>query len=217
MRKVCLMRWLAISISFAICFGVTYFYRDVILQQFGQVVSQAEPEVPIAATSPPDLRMLAENTGGHVRPLSPQQQQAWLAIEREQIASAKQWLQDPDPAERLTGAEQLSAYPTPEAEQALIKALKSDLAPEVRAAAALSLDSIETLSDESIKVLLAALNDDQDQVRDNALSTLGNALMKADTESMHYKKLFKSLKVAAKSKKLALATREELTELLANQ
>ncbi len=86
--------------------------------------------------------------------------------------TAATWLNDAQPEQRVVGAEQLSAYPTPEAEKLLAASLANDPAPQVRAAAAQSLKFFKRVRGDTIQTLLAALEDPDEEVRFNTLKTL---------------------------------------------
>lgn len=136
-------------------------------------------------------------------------------MEAEQVADALGWLKSEDGQKRLEGAEQLSAYPTPEAGEALVKTLGKDRSAEVRTAAALSLAHFEQPGDAMVKSLLAALREDPaGEVREAALSTLEIYLEILDPESAQSRQIIKALGKLAKSRGLDPAIRASLEDLL---
>ncbi|HLF95658.1 MAG TPA: HEAT repeat domain-containing protein [Methylococcaceae bacterium] len=138
-------------------------------------------------------------------------------LDQEQVETAMAWLQDADTEQRAAGAEQLSAYPTPEAEERLVAALRDDLAPEVRAAAAQSLDFFDTLRENSVQALLKALEDPNEDVHLNALNTLQNQYQKLESGSVQAKKIFSGLKKKAKSPRVPQDIQKNIKEFLRDQ
>jgi HEAT repeat protein len=135
-------------------------------------------------------------------------------IEQEQINSALSQLASPDVAQRVEGAEQLGAYPTKEAEAALLQALASDSEPEVRSAAAQSLGYVEKPTEGTIGGLVSALEDSNDDVRLNALSTLEDFLLSSEENSKRYKKILGALKARADSRSVPQDTRDAIRDIL---
>ena len=72
--------------------------------------------------------------------LSPEEIEEAIRTDEEQVAYAREWLESADPHQRVNGAEQLSAYPTAQAKELLVETLANDIDPEVRSAAARSLE-----------------------------------------------------------------------------
>ncbi|WP_162144243.1 HEAT repeat domain-containing protein [Methylocaldum szegediense] len=167
-------------------------------------------------TPPVDLRMLAEQFGSSPV-LTPEQIEEDKQIDDEQVATAGEWLRSIDVQERIDGAEQLAAYPTAEAEKLLVEALITDIDPEVRSTAAQSLSAFESPTDETIAALLAAVEDENEEVRLSALDTLESIATAEETGSRRYKKILAGLKKAAKSKRVPSETREEIRDFLLDQ
>lgn len=129
----------------------------------------------------PDLRRLFERSiAGAV--ITEEQLAEEQAVEAEQVEQARIWLGDADPAQRVTGAEQLSAYPTPAAETYLLKALHDD-SEQVRAAAANSLATFKQPTVKTYDALIQAMQDGNEDVRFNAWSTLSIYLNRVDFPS----------------------------------
>jgi hypothetical protein len=139
------------------------------------------------------------------------------AIIREQVADAAASLRDARPEERITGAEQLAAYPTPEAERLLVHTLKTDTAAEVRSTAAASLREIENPDRKTLTALFDALEDPTETVQQSALDTLTDFVLRLDSDSKRYRKLIASLKKTLTTKKLATDVREDLKAFLNDQ
>jgi hypothetical protein len=178
----------------------------------------AEPKAPPPKppVAPPDLRGLAESAG-QPPPLTPEQLAEDEASEEAQVAAAREWLNNPDPQTRIEGAEQLSAYPTAEAEQLLVQTLTTDQDPGVRTAAADSLEAVEQPKPETVSALVAALDDDSEDVRSSALITLGSILANTEEGSQRQKKIIAELKAKAKSRSVPADTREEIKSLIEDQ
>lgn len=139
------------------------------------------------------------------------------AIIREQVADAATSLRDARPEERIIGAEQLAAYPTPEAEQLLVHALKTDAEADVRRTAADSLREIEKPDRTTLGALLQALEDEAETVQQSALDTLTYHIQRLDSDSKSYRKLMASLKKKLKTKTLAADVRDDLKAFLDDQ
>lgn len=138
------------------------------------------------------------------------------AFEVEQIEQARQWMSDSNPEQRIIGAEQLTAYPTPEAEQLLVDILSKDAVDEVRLAAANSLSVIKTPALKTREALVAALQDSYEEVRFGALNTL-QTYLGVDSESSAAKKTLAMLKKQLKSKQVPQETRQAIKDYLLDQ
>ena len=139
------------------------------------------------------------------------------AIIREQVADAAASLRDTRPEERIIGAEQLAAYPTPEAERLLVHALKTDAEADVRRTAADSLREIEKPDRTTLGALLEALEDEAETVQQSTLDTLTYHIQRLDSDSKSYRKLIASLKKKLKTKTLAADVRDDLKAFLEDQ
>lgn len=135
----------------------------------------------------PNLNFLYQQSSvGQI--LSEQQLAEERAIDAEQVEQARIWLNDADPAQRVTGAEQLAAYPTSTAETYLLDALH-DPNEQVRAAAANSLAAFREPSAGTYDALIRAMQDGDEEVRFNAWSTLGIFLNRVDFPPKSAKKI----------------------------
>lgn len=138
------------------------------------------------------------------------------AFEAEQIAQARQWLTDLDPEQRIVGAEQLSAYPTAEAEKYLVEVLIGDHVGEVKVAAANSLSAIKTPSLKTREALIGSLQDPDEDVRNSAFNTL-QLFLSTDSETSDAKKTLSLLKKQLKSKFVPQEMREAIKDYLLDQ
>lgn len=132
------------------------------------VVKSLEKPVP---PSPEELPMLLERMAAPP-PLTPEEIAEDARMDAEQVAHAQAWLESADPQQRIDGAEQLSAYPTAEAEKLLVETLLNDSEPEVRSAAARSLEYVENPAARTLDAMQQALENDNEAVAVDVLNTL---------------------------------------------
>lgn len=170
------------------------------------------------AVRPPDLRELAlrMNGGGTVAP-TPEQVEEEKRTIAAQVEAAGESLNAIDPQERIGGAMQLAAYPTPEAEKLLTQSLATDADAEVRKTAAESLRSFGSLREKTVQALLASLDDESEAVRANALLALQSFLQKQERDAPRYKAVVKSLRQKAKDRRTAQDIRKEIQDYLRDQ
>lgn len=135
-------------------------------------------------------------------------------IEIDQVEQAGQWLEDVDVHQRVSGAEQLAAYPTATAEGYLIKALQQDSEGEVRAAAAESLSAIKTPKIRTFDVLLSALADNDEDVGFKALNSIQSLLNRIADNAKLRKQVELKLKRQMKSGHLPSQMREAIKDYL---
>lgn len=135
-------------------------------------------------------------------------------IEREQIAEALTHLSSQKEEERIEAVEQLGAYPSPDTEATLSQLLTTDSNPEVRNAAALSLGSLDVPSDSTLASLLTALDDQSEDVRFSALSTLEDFMLGQDEDSQTYKRIRSGLSAKADSQSLSEDLKDSIKEVL---
>ena len=175
--------------------------------------------MPAQPVRPPvDLSALMERMQSGSLSLTSEQIREEKRIHDEQVEKAGKWLESIDPAERLAGAEQLAAYPTPEAQSLLVKALETDLDPEVRRAAAMSLGYFKTPKEKTIQVLLAAVENPAAEVRSAALETLEQYFAdETEERSARSEHIVKGLKALFKSKHTLQDIREDIWDLLGNR
>ena len=129
----------------------------------------------------------------------------------------RQWLESADSRQRVDGAEQLAAYPTPEAEMLLINTLATDPDPQVRSAAAQSLEGFEEPTEQTIAALLAALQDESEEVQMSAWATLEGIVSKEEDGSVRSRQIVASLKKQTTSPRLAADTQQAILEFLKDQ
>jgi hypothetical protein len=169
-------------------------------------------------TLPAEFPMLMEAAlmgNGAAEPTQEQKQEE-VRIEKEQVEKAIARLGDTNSAQRVAGAEQLAAYPTPEAEKQLAKSLANDPAPEVRAEAAQSLDSFKKLEASTVRGLLTALEDPDENVRQTALGTLQSLYSRlvSDGKNKDSRKVLASLKKQSKSSRVPNEMRKKIADFL---
>ena len=138
-------------------------------------------------------------------------------IEKEQVAAALAQLGNADPAQRIEGAEQLGAYPNKEAEAALQQVLATDVDADVRNAAAQSLGYVEKPTDATITSLFSALEDQSEDVRLSALSTLEDFMLGADENSKRYKKILSGLQGKVDARSIPQETRDAIRDIVNDQ
>jgi len=137
--------------------------------------------------------------------------------EQEEMDAALAQLGSPDPAQRLEGAEILGAYPSEETELALAQVLNSDPEADVRNAAAQSLGYVEQPSDDTVAALMAALEDQNEEVRASALSSLEDYLAATDEGSKRYRQLDAGLRAKMDNRGTPKDIREAIHDILQDQ
>ncbi len=138
-------------------------------------------------------------------------------IEKEQIAEAMTQLGSTNDEERIEAVEQLGAYPNPETEATLGQLLTTDANAEVRNAAALSLGSLDGPSDATIAALMSALEDQSEDVRFSALSTLEDFMLGQEEDSTNYRRIQDGLRLKAASRSIPEDLKESINEVLKDQ
>ncbi|MGQ0658926.1 MAG: HEAT repeat domain-containing protein [Chromatiales bacterium] len=162
----------------------------------------------VSVPSQTDLLALAERAGSPP-PLTAEQIEEDAQIDEEQVALARQWLKSADSRQRVDGAEQLAAYPTHEAEMLLTATLATDPDPQVRSAAAQSLEEFEETTEQTIAALLAALQDVSEEVQMSAWTALEGIALKEEDGSVR-----SGLRKMATSPRLAADTQQAILEFL---
>lgn len=176
-----------------------------------------QPQHPMTPP-PPDIRELAGRVdAAGMLPPTPEQQVEEHRITLEQVSAALRWLASQDARERREGAEQLGAYPTPEAGTALTNSLMQDSSPPVRVAAATSLANFQEPGAAAIRGLLSVVRDPSEDVRHAALGTLDIYLQTLDADSARYRQIILGLRKLARSPNIDRATRETLSDLLSSR
>lgn len=173
------------------------------------VAKPATPPPPVAAkrpVAPPPLPM--------PEPMVEEEEEL---TEEQQVAAASQLLTSTDPTVRLEGAEQLGAYPNAEAEALLVQTLANDPDADVRNAAAQSLAYVEQPSNATVSALMAALDDQNEDVRAAALSALEDFLANSDAGSKRYNSLQSGLKQKAAVVSTPQDVRDAIHDILEEQ
>lgn len=178
--------------------------------------NRSAPASKPAAPSQAELIALAEKASSPP-PLTPEEIEEDARMDDEQVALARQWLESADSRQRVDGAEQLSAYPTPEAEMLLAGALATDPDPAVRSAAAQSLDAFEHPMEKTIFALLAAVEDENEDVQMSAWAALETIASNEESDSARFKKIVTGLKKKLASPRLAAETKQAILEFLKDQ
>lgn len=182
----------------------------------------AQPPAPPAmaakpAPTPPTAQIPPSQGAAPSATPAPEVEQSDEEIEREQVAAALAQLASPEAAQRVEGAEQLGAYPTKEAEAALTQALSADADADVRNAAAQSLGYVEKPTDATLNALFTALEDQNEDVRLSALSTLEDFMLGSDEGSKRYKTILNGLKSRQDTRSIPQDTREAIHDILQDQ
>jgi hypothetical protein len=171
------------------------------------------PPPPAPAVQPPPPELL----GHGARMPTPEELADEARYNDKQVELANTWLNSEDPHKRATGAEQLSAFTTPAAEQILINTLRLDFDPEVRKTAAQSLSAFKQPTDKAAAALLAALEDDSEEVQLAALNTLLGIAAKLENGSPRLKSLLGGMKSHAASRHVKASTRQSIRAFLKDQ
>lgn len=179
-------------------------------------LSGQEPDLPAAAakTAPAVVPPPLEALGQGARLPTPEELEEEARYDEAQVRQAGDWLHSPQASKRVTGAEQLSAYPTPEAERLLTEALALDFDPEVRKAAAQSLSTFKQPSAKAVDALLAALEDDDEGVQMGALNALLGIVDKMENGSARLKKTLAAMAKKAASRRTGALAKQALRAFL---
>ncbi|MDD5036314.1 MAG: HEAT repeat domain-containing protein [Methylococcaceae bacterium] len=137
--------------------------------------------------------------------------------DQEQVRLAAEWLDHLDAETRVAGAEQLSAYPTKEAERLLREALQTDAEPSVRAAAAQGLGVFKHPSEKTVTALLTATEDRHEEVQTSALDSLQSIVARTPSDTKRVKNLVADLKKRASSPVLSRDIRSQIADFLDDQ
>jgi HEAT repeat protein len=177
---------------------------------------QGTPQKPAPAPAAimPDLPRLAAQANKKAPARSTEAVEEEKRVIQEQVEAARVWLNDANPEQRLTGAEQLSAYPTPEAEKLLSEALSRDPAPSVRAAAAQSLKFFKRVQVDTLQILLAALEDADEEVRFTAQKTLQRQYSRMRKKPSEAKALLENFRKQAESPRVSKETKASIMDFV---
>lgn len=209
MRKSVLLLLLAMAIAAA---NTAYY-----LLAPGPSEPEPPPPPPASKAAPPVVPPPLEMLGHGVRMPTPEELENEARYDDMQVTQANIWLNSPQPAKRLSGAQQLSAFTTPEAEQILADTLTLDFDPAVRQAAAQSLAAFKKTTDKTLAALLAALEDDSEEVQAAALNTLLGIEARMVNGSADMKKFFAALAKKTKSRRVKGPIRDALISFMKDQ
>ena len=177
------------------------------------------PEIPKPSTVASQAAIQAPYPlvrGQGTRPPTPEELADEQSYRDAQVQLAGEWLNSASVEEQVAGAEQLSAFPTPEAELLLATALTTAFDPTVRVAAAVSLHAFPQASAKATEALLAALADSSPEVQSAAVNTLQSLATRSDRLSTRFKAVLAGLKKQAGNRYLNPETRQAVTEFLAD-
>lgn len=186
------------------------------LHEDSQPVSITEPTADTIKPFPEDFSLRLERMAAPPT-LTDEEIEEENRIEEEQVVSAIEWLESADPQQRVVGAEQLSAYPTAEAEQRLVEALANDVDPDVRSTAARSLGLFKQLQAKTLDSLLQALETDDEEVRLDVLNTLQAVVEREPYGAKQARRIIKKLIKIAKSGQLQTNSQSVLSDFLTDQ
>jgi hypothetical protein len=182
--------------------------------------NQLKTQATMPAITPvamPDLRTLAMNlNGGASTPPTPAQLAEEKRMVAEQVGLAITWLKSTSVQTRIEGAEQLGAYPSTESTMALTAALHKDSTPEVRLTAVQSLSQSEMPDTATVKALLNAIADSDEQVASTALDALAAYLEASTPGSARATQIRKGLRAQSKNRRLPAAIQQRLVTLLSS-
>jgi len=139
------------------------------------------------------------------------------AFETEQIEEAQQWLKDLASEQRVSGIEQLAAYPSEKAEQLMVERLKQDASEEVRIAAADNLSYVEVPTIATQDALIQALQDGNEDVRTSAFNTLQSFVASLEDDDPTAKRIVGLLRKQLKTQQAPASIREDIKEYLTDQ
>jgi hypothetical protein len=178
----------------------------------------AKPAVPPAVKQKPaPTQNTAPTLPSPMPPLDESGSEYEEQTEEQQLATAREQLNSANPEQRIEGAEQLAAFPSKETEALLAQVLATDPEAEVRNAAVQSLGYVESPTDSTIDIVMAALEDRNEDVRTSALSTLEDFMVESGEDSKRYGKILAGLKAKAASRATPKDMREAIRDVLEDQ
>lgn len=137
---------------------------------------------------PPPIELLGQG----VRAPTAQELAQEQRFNEQQIAVAEQWLKSPDPHQRIMGAEQLSAFESPHAEQLLVDVVLNSES-DVRIAAIRSLGTFKSLSNKGLDALVAGLGNSDKNSRFAALNAIFDYAAKVEFDTEKSTNIIKKL------------------------
>lgn len=164
--------------------------------------------------APPDLAALAAGLGAGLAPMPDQAAEQRRLVDR-QVAAASHMLDSPEAEAQIAGAEQLAAYPTPEAERALLRFLDAPRRAEAQVAALRALMAFKEPEAATVALLLKAVEWRGEGVQAAALASLSAYLDHLDPGSARFREVYRGLEGAARSKRVEPAVRQGIRDMLA--
>ena len=152
--------------------------------------------------------------GQGARAPTPAELEAEQQFTAQKIALAKQWLQSADPHQRLVGAEQLSAYETPAAEQLLLHTLLHAQDAALRKTAIESLALYKNLTHATIDGLLKVLQHPEQSTQFAALNTLLQYGARVTLDAHKLQPLLQKIAKTLRTRHLSAAIKRGLTHFL---
>jgi hypothetical protein len=203
MRKYIYISVLTLVILLILAFSRSILIRNGVVRNINAHVIQPKS----AGTAiPPPLEALGQGA----RLPTAQELEQEKKFNAQQVELASRWLKSPDAHQRIIGAEQLSAYDTPESEQYLAATLHYDADPEVRKTAAQSLSSFKNFSDPTIEALLEALGDTNESTRIATLYTVFSYALVISPDPKKSRELLTKVRGKVRSGHLESDVRENL-------
>jgi hypothetical protein len=163
------------------------------------------------------LQAMAEFEADTTEIFTRQMTEGEAQFEMEQFDDAMDLLNGSKEDGRIEGVEQLGSLTGEESEMMLAKLLITDINPDLRNSAAQSLETFELPLDSTITDLVSALEDESEDVRFSALSTLQTYMLRLEEGKESYKKIELALKDKAANQSIHVDTREAINDFLKAQ
>jgi HEAT repeat protein len=181
-------------------------------------VTEAKPlaKIPHRKPKPEEIAMLLERMAAP-QALTQNDIEEEIRMNREFMERARKRLASADSQQRRAGAEQLSAYPNPEAEKLLAQALLDDSEPDVQSASARSLVYIRKPGANALDALQQALQSKSAEVAFAALYTLENYVAREPFRSVAANDILIRLKQAGASSLMQEAVQTAVGNFLDEQ
>jgi hypothetical protein len=179
--------------------------------------TQQEDTLPKALEKQPTPTPLVESSRQNVYPPIQEVMDDGTPYEDKQVAAASAWANNPELKQRIIAVEQLGAYTTPESESMLTTVLASDMDPEVRRIAAQSLAAFKKPMESTTASLLAALQDDDENVQISAFNTLSTYVTRFEYDAKPMKNLLSNLNAVAMSSYAKVSTKIAIRSFLDDQ
>ena len=163
------------------------------------------------------LQAMAEFEADTTEIFTRQMTEGEAQFEMEQFDDAMDLLNGSKEDGRIEGVEQLGSLTGEESEMMLAKLLITDINPDLRNSAAQSLETFELPLESTITDLVSALEDESEDVRFSALSTLQTYMLRLEEGKESYKKIELALKDKAANQSIHVDTREAINDFLKAQ